>query len=111
MQAFDRALFQQGGADPSSILLKHLDPSTRQEAQHDIAVYETKLKHDREQKKQKTAHARTANLPTELNPEQGHRKANHHCATGSIVTLNSCNPRHIARLTQLERGKATTDKH
>ena len=54
MQGFDLALFQQGAADQPSILLKHLDPNTRQEAQQDIAAYKTKLKDEREQKKQKT---------------------------------------------------------
>ena len=64
MQAFDLALFQQGVADPPSILLKHLDPSTRQEAQHDIAVYETKFKHDREQKPLRSKQLRTQELQT-----------------------------------------------
>ena len=73
MQGFDLALFQQGAADQPSILLKHLDPNTRQEAQRDIAAYETKLKNEREQKKQKTAQARAANLPTELTEEQRRR--------------------------------------
>ena len=73
MQGFDLALFQQGAADQPSILLKHLDPNTRQEAQRDIAAYETKLKDEREQKKQKTAQARAANLPTELTEEQRRR--------------------------------------
>ena len=73
MQGFDLALFQQGAADQPSILLKHLDPNTRQEAPRDIAAYETKLKDEREQKKQKTAQARAANLPTELTEEQRRR--------------------------------------
>ena len=118
MQAFGLALFQQGVTNPPSILLKHLDPSTRQEAQHDIAVYETKPKLDREQKKQKTAHARTANLPTELNPEQSHRMAypkteaaiktkahiqQHH----SPLTLKSCDPRLMPSLTQPMNGRLT----
>ena len=73
MQGFDLALFQQGAADQPSILLKHLDPTTRQEAPRDIAAYETKLKDEREQKKQKTAQAKAANLPTELTEEQRRR--------------------------------------
>ena len=73
MQGFDLALFQQGAADQPSILLKHLDPNTRQEAQRDIAAYETKLKDERDQKKQKTAQARATNLPMELTAEQRRR--------------------------------------
>ena len=73
MQGFDLALFQQGAADQPSILLKHLDPNTRQEAQRDIAAYETKLKDEREQKKHKTVHARTANLPADVTAEQRRR--------------------------------------
>ena len=73
MQGFDLALFQQGVADQPSILLNHLDPNTRKEAQRDIAAYETKLKDERDQKKQKTPQARAANLPTELTAEQMRR--------------------------------------
>ena len=73
MQGFDLTLFQQGAADQPSILLKHLDPNTRQEAQRDIAAYETKLKDERDQKKQKIAQARAANLPTGLTEEQRRR--------------------------------------
>ena len=83
MQGFDLALFQQGAADQPSILLKHLDPNTRQEAQRDIAAYETKLKDEREQKKQKTAQARAANLPTELTEEQ--RRRNQGCLYESCM--------------------------
>ena len=35
----------------------------------------------------------------------------HHCATGSVLTLNSCSPRHAPRLTQPERGKVMKGKH
>ena len=49
MQEFDLALFQQRAADQPSILLKHLDPNTRHEAQWDIAACETKLKGERKQ--------------------------------------------------------------
>jgi hypothetical protein len=73
MQGFDLALFQQGAADQPSILLKHLDPNTRQEAQQDIAAYKTKLKDEREQKKQKTVQARAANLPADLTEQQRRR--------------------------------------
>ena len=73
MQGFDLALFQQGAADQPSILLKHLDPNTRQEAQRDIAAYETKLKDEREQNKQKTVQARAANLPANLTTQQSRR--------------------------------------
>ena len=65
MQGFDLALFQQGAADQPSILLKHLDPNTRQEAQQDIAAYKTKLKDEREQKKQKTVQARAVRRQTQ----------------------------------------------
>ena len=73
MQRFDLALFQHGAADQPSILLKHLDPNTRQEAQRDIAAYETKLKDEREQNKQKTVQARAANLPANLTTQQSRR--------------------------------------
>ena len=73
MQGFDLALFQQGAADQPSILLKHLDPNTRQEAQRDIAAYETKLKDEREQKKRKTVQVRAANLPADLTEQQRRR--------------------------------------
>ena len=73
MQGFDLALFQQGAAVQPGILLKHLDPNTRQVYQRDIAAYETKLKDEREQKKQKTVHARAANLPADLTAEQRRR--------------------------------------
>ena len=53
--------------------MKHLDPNTRQEAQRDIAAYETKLKDEREKKKQKTVHARAANLPADLTEQQRRR--------------------------------------
>ena len=73
MQGFDLALFQHGAADQPSILLKHLDPNTRQEAQQDIAAYKSKLKDEREQKKQKTVQARAANLPADLTEQQRRR--------------------------------------
>ena len=75
MQGFHLALFQQGAAVQPSILLKHLDPNTRQEAQQDIAAYKTKLKDEREQnlKKQKTVQARAANLPADLTEQQRRR--------------------------------------
>ena len=53
--------------------MKHLDPNTRQEAQRDIAAYETKLKDEREQNKQKTVQARAANLPANLTTQQSRR--------------------------------------
>ena len=53
--------------------MKHLDPDTRQEAQQDIAAYKTKLKDEREQKKQKTVQTRAANLPADLTGHQRRR--------------------------------------
>ena len=73
MQGFDLALFQQGAADQPNIPLKHLDPNRRQEARQDIAEYNTKLKDEKKRKKQKTVHARAANLPADLTEQQRRR--------------------------------------
>ena len=83
MQGFDLALFQQGAAVQPSILLKHLDPNTKQEAQQDIAAYKSTLKDEREQKKQKTVQARAANLPAGLTEQQ--RRRNQGCLYESCM--------------------------